>query len=82
MLKYSQAYEPVTLREVFTVGKHAVNAIAALVATVWATTVIAGIMIHDYTPPPTVHLSMMAIVGALFGRQVLGRVDRDDKPKS
>jgi hypothetical protein len=35
----------------------------------------------SYVPPPTVHLAMMAIVGALFGRQVLGKAfNEPDKP--
>ena len=59
-------------------GKWAINGIIAVVTTVWAITIIASIVKPNYNPPPTVHLAMMAIVGALFGRQVLGKAYDDN----
>jgi hypothetical protein len=61
------------------VGKWAINGIMAIVALTWATSIGVGMVNPAYTPPPTVHLAMMAIVGALFGRQVLGKAYGEEK---
>lgn len=59
-------------------GKFAVNGIIVVVAVTWAASIVVGMLKPSYTPPPTVHLAMMAIVGALFGRQVLGKAYSED----
>lgn len=43
------------------------------VTTIWALSFIADIIIADYSPSPYIHMAMMAVLGALFGREVLGK---------
>ena len=42
--------------------------IAITVTVVWATSFIADIFIPGYDPSPFIHLAMMTVVGAIFGK--------------
>lgn len=44
-----------------------------VVTTVWAASFLADIMIQTYEPSAAIHAAMMAILGALFGREVIGK---------
>lgn len=50
--------------------------IMLVVTGVWAASFIADIAITDYHPSPYIHAAMMAIIGALFGREMLGKTGR------
>lgn len=41
------------------------------VTVIWAASFVADIFVRDYDPSPFLHLAMMTIVGALFGRQFM-----------
>lgn len=43
--------------------------VGIVVTVIWAASFIADILVKDYDPSPFVHLAMMTVVGALFGRQ-------------
>lgn len=47
--------------------------IAIVVTTVWAASMIVDFFPTDYDPHSGIHLAMMAVVGALFGRQLWRR---------
>lgn len=44
-----------------------------VVTSVWAASFVADIAMAEYSPSPYIHAAMMAILGALFGREVIGR---------
>jgi uncharacterized membrane protein YfcA len=50
--------------------------IAILIGVMWATSVFFTYLDHDYRPPPTVHLVMMAMVGAIFGSKVFNKLEK------
>lgn len=49
------------------------HAVMGVVTSVWALSFVADIFIDSYEPSPFIHMAMMAILGALFGREVLGK---------
>jgi hypothetical protein len=49
------------------------NLIALVVTVVWATSFIADIAIPEYSPPVYIHVAFMAVVGSIFGFQVVSR---------
>lgn len=49
--------------------------VMGVVTGIWALSFIADIAIGDYSPSPFIHMAMMAILGALFGKEVLGKGD-------
>lgn len=53
-------------------GDKQAERIGYLVAFVWGVSFIADIAIKDYDPSPFIHAMMMTVVGALFGRKILG----------
>lgn len=44
-----------------------------LVGGVWLASFVADISLATYQPSPFIHTAMMAVLGALFGNEVLGR---------
>ncbi len=48
-------------------------AIGSLVAIMWAISVAATMVMEGYEMSPFVHLAMMAVVGALFGVELVRR---------
>lgn len=40
---------------------------------VWASSFVADIIMTGYSPSPYIHAAMMAIIGALFGREIIGK---------
>lgn len=44
-----------------------------LVGGVWLASFIADVTLTAYHPSPFIHTAMMAVLGALFGNEVLGR---------
>lgn len=50
-----------------------VNAVALVVAVVWATSFVADILVKTYTPPNEVHLALMVVLGGVFGSQFIRR---------
>lgn len=52
---------------------HARRMLIYAVMLVWVSSFIADIYLQDYQPSAFVHLAMMTILGALFGREVLGK---------
>lgn len=51
------------------------NIVILVITLVWAISFIADIVVEKYTPSPFLHMIMMGIVGALFGKRVLGKGD-------
>lgn len=49
-----------------------------VVTTVWAASFVADIALVEYSPSPYIHAAMMAILGALFGREMIGRSGGND----
>jgi hypothetical protein len=45
--------------------------VALIVTIVWAASFVADIFISSYDPSPFIHLAMMTIVGAIFGKNFL-----------
>lgn len=56
-----------------------INIVAIVVCIVWAASIVATLLDHTYQPPATVHLIMMAVIGALTGFKVAGKIEREDK---
>lgn len=54
--------------------------IALVVTTVWALSFIADIFVPGYNPSPFVHLAMMTVVGAIFGRNFLVNASQQAPP--
>lgn len=52
--------------------------IALVVTTVWALSFVADIFITGYDPSPFIHLAMMTVVGAIFGKNFLVTNDSVD----
>jgi len=50
--------------------------IAVVVTVVWVGSIIVDILVPAYDPPPSVHLTMMAVVGAATGRYIIWRNGR------
>lgn len=44
-----------------------------LVGTIWSLSFIADIVLDAYSPSPFIHMAMMSVLGALFGKEILGR---------
>jgi hypothetical protein len=61
------------------VAKWIINGVIALVSLVWAASMIADMVNKDYDPPPAINVVMMAVLGALFGKQVLGKAYADER---
>jgi len=55
------------------VAPYIINFIALVVTVVWAASFVADVMMKNYNPPAQIHAVMLAIVGALFGFQVVHR---------
>lgn len=47
--------------------------IMVVVATVWLLSFIADVALVRYTPSPYTHMIMLAVVGGLGGREILGK---------
>lgn len=56
------------------------NGIAIAITAVWAASFLADIAVTDYDPSPFLHMVMMGLAGAIFGRAFLGGSD-DKDPK-
>lgn len=54
-------------------NSHARRVLIYAVLSVWVFSFIADIYIEGYEPSPFIHMAMMTILGALFGREVLGK---------
>lgn len=63
-------------------AKWIINGVIVVVVLMWAATIVADIILPDYNPPPQAHLAMMAIVGALFGKQVIGKAYEDEDKRN
>lgn len=48
-----------------------------VVTSVWAASFLADIFIDTYEPSPFIHMAMMSILGAIFGREILGKENDD-----
>lgn len=53
------------------------NLVAVVITLVWMGSFLADIVVPDYDPSPFVHMTMMGLAGAIFGRSFLRD---DDKP--
>lgn len=53
------------------------NLVAVVITLVWMGSFLADIVVPDYDPSPFVHMTMMGLAGAIFGRSFLRE---DDKP--
>lgn len=53
------------------VSPRAATAIAGLVATVWAASMLGDVFVKAYDPNPMVHAAMMLVLGTVFGVQVV-----------
>lgn len=42
---------------------------------IWAASFIADVLLEEYSPSPYIHAAMMTILGALFGREIIGGRD-------
>lgn len=47
------------------------NGIAVVVTLMWATSFIADIFSTEYQPPTAIHVAFMAMIGAIFGFQLV-----------
>lgn len=47
-----------------------VNAVAVTVTAVWALSFAADVIIAAYTPPTSIHLALMVVLGGVFGSQI------------
>lgn len=54
--------------------------LAVVITAVWAVSFIADLMLVDYTPSQYIHMIMLAVSGAIFGKSFIGRNGRDDEP--
>lgn len=43
---------------------------------IWAASFVADVALDGYAPSPYIHAAMMTILGALFGREIIGRNDK------
>lgn len=57
------------------VDRRIINLIAVAITVVWMVSFLADIVVADYDPSPFLHMVMMVVVGAIFGRSFL----RDDR---
>lgn len=48
---------------------------AVVITMVWMASFLADIVVHNYDPSPFLHMIMMGLAGAIFGRSFL----REDK---
>lgn len=53
------------------------NVVAVVVLSVWTVSFLADILMNEYEPSPFIHLAMMAVVGAAFGRSIFNRKDQE-----
>ena len=53
-----------------------IDLVAIIVAATWAVSVALTYIDRDWQPPPTVHLVMLALVGAVIGAKVGKRIEQ------
>jgi hypothetical protein len=53
-----------------------VRLIVLVVSGIWAISILADLVFPAYDPPPSVHVAMMAVVGAATGQYIVGRGGR------
>ena len=59
-----------------TSNTHMGRVVMGVVTGVWALSFLADIFVGGYEPSPFIHMAMMGVLGALFGRDLLRGNDR------
>lgn len=54
-------------------GDRIVNIIACVITAVWAVSFVADIFVKDYEPSAYIHVIMMTVAGAAFGKTIVLR---------
>lgn len=55
-----------------------VNYIAIIVTTIWAVTLVVGMINPNYTPPVAIYPALLAVVGGVFGFKLTKREDTNE----
>ena len=55
------------------------NYIAIIITTIWATTLIVGMLNSNYQPPVAIYPALLAVVGGVFGFRLTKKDPYDDE---